>query len=136
VKKFLTVSAASVIGLLGLVGTADAAPAAGPALAGVDCDINGPVPGDGDDDFAPCIDPESGAVYPPRVDVGGPTTVPTVTNPPATPAPPTTGVQVRGPLPATGSDSSNSMVIAGFALAAGAGLVLVARRRRDTADAA
>ena len=110
-----------VVAGLGITGTAFAG---NPVVQGPpQCLVNGSVPGQGDDDFAPCRDPLTGRVYPPRVASG-------VVLPPAVGVPVPIAPVLVGRLPATGSDSNDALVTGAMVLALGGGLVIVARRRR------
>ena len=71
-KKIL-ISTMLVVAGLGITGTAFAG---NPVVQGP-CLVNGPVPGQGDDDFAPCVGP-GGVVYPARVASAPPVPPPVV----------------------------------------------------------
>ena len=120
-KKIL-ISTMLVVAGLGITGTAFAG---NPVVQGVppQCLVNGSVPGQGDDDFAPCRVSPNGALYPPRVASG-------VVLPPAVGGPVPIAPVLVGRLPATGSDSNDALVTGAMVLALGGGLVIVARRRR------
>ena len=112
-----------VVAGLGITGTAFAG---NPVVQGPpQCLVNGSVPGQGDDDFAPCRDPLTGRVYPPRVASAPPVPPPVGASGPVPSAP-----VLVGRLPATGSDSNDPLVMGAMALALGGGLVIVAHRRR------
>ena len=117
-KKIL-ISTMLVVAGLGITGTAFA----GNPVVQAPCTVNGPVAGQGDDDFDPCINLQTGDVYPPRVASG-------VVLPPAVGGPVPIAPVLVGRLPATGSDSNDPLVMGAMALALGGGLVIVAHRRR------
>ena len=119
-KKIL-ISTMLVVAGLGITGTAFA----GNPVVQAPCTVNGPVAGQGDDDFDPCINPQTGVVYPPRVAAAPPVPPPVGASGPVPIAP-----VLVGRLPATGSDSNDPLVMGAMALALGGGLVIVAHRRR------
>ena len=118
-KKIL-ISTMLVVAGLGITGTAFA----GNPVVQAPCTVNGPVAGQGDDDFDPCVGP-GGVVYPARVAAAPPVPPPVGASGPVPIAP-----VLVGRLPATGSDSNDPLVMGAMALALGGGLVIVAHRRR------